>query len=94
VFQYLQATSNCHLIFQREVQDGTCLHGYVDADWASNVNDCKSTSGFVFMLTGGAISWSLKKQQTVALLSTEAKYIAGRHTAKKAAWLKSLISEI
>jgi hypothetical protein len=58
------------------------------------VNDHKLTSGFVFMLAGGAISWSLKKQQTVTLLSTKAKYIAGAHVAKEAAWLKNLLSEI
>jgi hypothetical protein len=68
-FRYLQATSDRRLVFQRGAQDGTHLHGYVDADWASDVNDRKSTSGFIFMLAGGAISWSSKKQQTVALSS-------------------------
>jgi Reverse transcriptase (RNA-dependent DNA polymerase) len=93
-FRYLRATSDRHLVFQRGAQDGTRLHGYVDADWASDVNDRKSTSGFVFMLAGRAISWSSKKQQTVALSSTEAKYMAGAHAAKEATWLKNLISEI
>ena len=38
------------------------LTGYVDADWAGDVNDQKSVSGYVFKLANGAISWSLKKQ--------------------------------
>jgi hypothetical protein len=46
------------------------------------------------MLAAGAISWSSKKQPSVALSSTEAEYIAGAHAAKEAIWLKSLVSEI
>jgi hypothetical protein len=58
------------------------------------MNDRKSTSGFIFMLVGGAISWSSKKQPSVALSSTEAKYITGTHAAKEAIWLQNLVSEI
>jgi hypothetical protein len=64
------------------------LKGFVDADWASDVNDRKSTSGFVFVLAGGAISWGLKKQSAVALSSTEAEYIAATHAAKEVVWLR------
>jgi hypothetical protein len=66
----------------------------VDADWASNVNDRKSTSGFIFMLAGGAISWGSKKQSAVALSSTEAKYIAATHAAKEVVWLRRLLIEL
>ena len=78
-FQYLKATSNSHLVFQRGTPGGTTLHGFVDANWASDVNDQKSTLGFVLMLGGAAVSWSSKKQTSVALLSTEAEYIAAAH---------------
>jgi hypothetical protein len=70
------------------------LHGYVDTDWASNINDRKSTSSFVFMLADGAISWSSKKQGVVALSSTESEYIAGAHAAKEATWLRQLLSNL
>src|SRR5712692_3909452 len=93
-FRYLRATSDQQLIFQCGTPSGTVLHGFVDADWASNVNDRKSTSGFVFMLGGAAISWSSKKQATVALLSTEAEYLAGAHAAKEAVWLRRLLGEL
>jgi hypothetical protein len=59
------------------------LHGFVDADWASDVNNCKLTSGFVFMLGGSMVSWSSKKQACVVLSSTEAEYLAGAHAAKE-----------
>ena len=51
------------------------FHGYADTTYA-NANDLKSTSGYVFLASGGAITWCLKKQLTHALLSTEAEYIA------------------
>jgi len=70
------------------------LHGFVDADWASNINNRKSTSGFIFMLAGGTISWSSKKQSSVALSSTKAEYITGAHTAKEAIWLRHLLTKL
>jgi len=48
------------------------VHGYTDANWADNVSDKRSTSGFMFSFGSGAISWSSKKQPTVPLSSTEA----------------------
>jgi hypothetical protein len=94
VFRYLWATSDHQLVLGCGASGSSSLLGYVDANWASNVNDRKSTSGYVFMLGNSAISWSSKKQTSVALSSTEAEYIAGAHTAKKAVWLRQLLSEL
>jgi hypothetical protein len=93
-FRYLCGTSNRCLVFQHGTPGGTELTGYVDADWAGDVNDQKSTSGFVFMLGGAAISWGSKKQTSVALSSTEAEYIAASYTAKEAIWLRHLHTEL
>jgi Reverse transcriptase (RNA-dependent DNA polymerase) len=87
IFRYLHKTSSLCLIFWHGVLNSTTLHSFVDADWASDINDQKSTSGFVFMLGGGAISWGSKKQGSVALSSTEAEYIAIAHATKEAVWL-------
>ncbi len=92
LFRYLRGTSNYKLVYQHGVTDGDDLVGYVDADWGSDVNDHKSTSGYVFKLAGGAISWSSKKQGCVALSSTEAEYVAGAHAAKEAIWLGRLFA--
>jgi len=79
-------------VYRCGVSGGDSILGYVDADWGSDVNDRKSTLGYVFTLSGGTISWSSKKQSAVALSSTEAKYIAGAHTAKEAIWLGRLFA--
>lgn len=63
------------------------LCGYTDADWAQSLSVRCSTSGYVFLLAGGAISWSSKKQPTVALSTMEAEYLALAHATKEAIWL-------
>jgi hypothetical protein len=56
IFQSLRATSNQLLIFQCGVPEGSVLHKLVNTNWASNVNNCKLTSSFIFMLGGSAVS--------------------------------------
>jgi hypothetical protein len=67
------------------------LVGYSDADWAGDTDDRKSTSGYVFKIGRGAVSWGSKKQATVSLSSTEAEYIAISEATKEAIWLRRLL---
>lgn len=69
------------------------LVGFADADWGG-AEDRKSTTGYIFTLNGAPISWSSKKQQTVALSSTEAEYVALTHTTKEAIWLRALLKDL
>ena len=70
------------------------LHGYSDADWAGNKDTRRSTSGYVFRIGDSTISWSSKKQRTVARSSTEAEYVALSYAAQEAIWLKRLTQSI
>ena len=94
VLRYLQATADHQLVLGRSASSSPTLLGYADANWASDVNDHKSTLGYVFTLGGGAVSWNSKKQTTVTLSSTKAEYIAGAHAAKEAVWLRQLLAEL
>ena len=58
------------------------------------MDDRKSKSGYLFTLAGGAISWSSKKQDSVALSSMEAEYIAASEVVKEAVWLKEFLSTL
>ena len=91
VLRYLQGTKNFSLIFSKNDEP---LVGFVDADWASDKNDRKSYTGFVFKLSEGSISWKCKKQSTVALSSTEAEYMALSEAAKEAIYLRNLLGEL
>ena len=69
------------------------LEGYVDADGASQEHR-RAILGYVFMVDGGAVSWSSKKQELVTLSTVEPKYVAQTHAAKEAIWLRRLLTEL
>lgn len=70
------------------------LSAFTNADWAGDPIDRRSTSGFVVFLGRNPISWSAKKQPTVARSSTEAEYRAMAHTAADLVWVQQLLSEL
>ena len=63
---------------------------YCDADYAGDLDKRNPTSGFVFLRSGGAVSWSSKLQSTVALSTCEAEYISSANAIKEALWLRNL----
>ena len=58
------------------------------------MDDCHSTSGNVFFLACGAVSWLSKRQATIALLTTEAEYVALCMATQEAIWLRRLLADI
>ncbi|GJR25085.1 zinc finger, CCHC-type containing protein [Tanacetum coccineum] len=70
------------------------LEGYTDASWISNTEDNSSTSGWVFLLGGGAISWASKKQTCITGLTMKYEFVALAAASKEAEWLKNLLLEI
>ena len=68
--------------------------GYSDADWASNIDTRRSTTGYVYMLAGGCISWRSQLQKTVALSSCEAEYMALTAAAKEAMYFSKLLKDL
>lgn len=74
IFRYLKGTLNYKLEYSKDCSEN--VMGFSDADWASNEEDRRSVSGYVFQMAGGAISWNCCKQTSVALSSCEAEYVA------------------
>ena len=68
--------------------------GYSDADWANDTDDRHSTTGNVFIMSGGAISLLSHKQSTVALSTAEAEYIALGSATQEAIWLNQLLTDL
>ena len=96
VFRYLRGTSDYGLCYQGRpgLEIMLDIRGFVDADWAGDLDQRRSTSGYVFSLFGGAVSWMSKRQSVVALSTTEAEYIAATHASKEAVWLQRLCSSM
>ena len=70
------------------------IEGYADADFAGDLNSRQSTSGYVFMLGNGAISWMSKRQATITLSTTEAEYISACAAAQEAIYLRRLAIDL
>ena len=73
IFRYLKGTSQFGLLYVKGKNE--MLSAYSDADWAGDINDRKSTSGYICMLSGGAVSWRSRKQTCVALSTAEAEWV-------------------
>uniref|UniRef100_A0A3Q7HIM5 Uncharacterized protein n=1 Tax=Solanum lycopersicum TaxID=4081 RepID=A0A3Q7HIM5_SOLLC len=91
VLRYIAGTTE-HGIWYSKATNFT-LTGFTDSDYAGNIDDRKSTSGFLFNLGSGAISWSSKKQEIVSLSTSEAEYIAATSAACQAVWLRRLLAD-
>ena len=89
--RYLKGTSVLSLKF-RKMKQPLELIGFNDSDWGGCVSDRKSISGYCFQLSesGPLVSWKSKKQQTVALSTCEAEYIALAETVQEGKFLKQL----
>lgn len=91
VLRYMKGTPDIGITFGNNTEN---LIGYADADWAACVDDRRSSTGFAFTMNGGAVSWESRKQQTVALSSTEAEYMALTEASKEAMHLQRLTEEM
>ena len=87
VLYYLVRHRDLGLTFRT---DDTRLHGNTDSDWATK----HSTSGSMFLYNQAAVSWSCKKQASVALSSCEAEIVAASGAAKEATYLRGFLSEL
>ena len=78
ILRYLQGTSTFGLLytFGGSSPSPITLRGWSDSDWAGDSDSRHSTTGYVFSFGYAAISWTNKRQPTVALSSTEAEYRA------------------
>jgi len=90
ILRYVCGTTTVKLTYGIEQHN---LIGYTDADGASQPHR-HAISGYAFLLDGGAISWSSKKQSLVTASTTEAEYVAATNAAKEAFWLRKITAEL
>ncbi len=93
ILRYLKGSMDCGIIYGDEGEP-LSIKGYSDSNWAGDKESHRSTSGFIFILNRGPVSWCSKRQATVALSSMEAKYIALTLAAKEATWLRLLLTKL
>jgi len=92
VLRYLSATRDLVLLLVPSKNgDAPQLDFSSDADWAGNIDDRNSQSGYVGKLHGAVVTWGSLRQQCVSLSSVESEYVALAEAAKDAIWLRTAI---
>ncbi|KAG7599681.1 GAG-pre-integrase domain [Arabidopsis suecica] len=92
ILRYLKGTQSYGLCFTRNNEKR--LIGFSDSRHNVDEDDGKSTTGHVFYLNECPITWCSQKQDTVALSSCEAEFMAATEAAKQAVWLQELLGEV
>lgn len=90
--RYLAGTTDYGIFLQRG--NSHILHAFSDADWTGDADDYVSTNGYVVYIGQHPISWSAKKQKTIARSSTEAEYRSVANTSSELKWISSLLQEL
>jgi len=92
VLRYLKRTVDYGIFYKKN--GNKQLVAFIDSDYAGDIEDKKSTTGYVFMMSGGAVSWSSKKQPIVTLSTTEAEFVAAAACACQAVWMGRILENL
>lgn len=92
ILRYVKGTLS-HGLFYSHTNEFD-LVGYSDSDWSGDLDDRKSTSGFVFFMGSTAFTWLSKKQPIVTLSTCEAEYVAASSCVCHSLWLRKLLKEM
>ncbi|XP_039014812.1 secreted RxLR effector protein 161-like [Hibiscus syriacus] len=92
VLRYVKSTIDYGLLYKK---GGNCkLVGYCDADYVGDHDTCRLTTGYMFTLGSGTISWCSKRQPTVFLSITKAEYRAATMEAQESTWMIQLMNDL
>jgi hypothetical protein len=90
--RYLKGTVNYGIFYKKgEAEE---LLAFTDSDYAGDIEDRKSTSGYVFLMNSGAVAWSSRKQPLVTLSTTEAEFVAAANCACQTIWMRRILEKI
>ena len=92
VMGYIKNTLDFGLTYSREGELSPTA--FVDADYGGCCDTQRSTSGFIFTMAGGPVTWSSKHQATVALSTVEAEYVAMSRCTQQMVWMQSWLDEV
>ena len=94
IFRYLRGTSNYGLMFDKRTANLGQVVGYSDSDFAGDLDERRSLTGYVFQLCGSCVSWKATLQSVVALSTTEAEFISLTEAVKEAIWLHGFLGDL
>lgn len=92
IMRYLSRTKNLGIMYSK--RENLNLIGFSDSDYAADMDTRRSTSGYIFKLANGPITWMSKRQSCVSLSTTEAEYIAACLAVKESIWIRKLLHDV
>lgn len=93
ILRYVKGTIDVGLEFHGD-DNKAALEVFTDADWGNDINDRRSMSGYIIRVFGVTVAWCTRKQQTVALSSTEAEFMALCNAASECIWMRRLLNDL
>jgi hypothetical protein len=93
VLRYLHGTYEKGIFFSRGRIHANLLWGWVDADWAGDTDTRRSHTGFVLMFNDGPISWKSRRQDSVALSTSEAEYMPASKVGKVVVYIRVILQD-
>lgn len=93
ILRYLKGTTE-HGIFYKRREGSTGLVAYIDSNYAGDLDDRRSTYGFVFLISSGVVSWYSKKQPVISLSTTEVEYIVATLCSYQCIWLRRILEQL
>ena len=94
ILWYIKGTIDVGLVFEKDSTGKQECIGYVDSDYAGDLDKRQSTTGYVFTLSQAPVSWRSILQFTVVLSTTEAEYMAMTEAIKEAIWFQGLLDDL
>ena len=96
IIRFVKRTASTALVLGQRTTDipHSIVTGYFDNAYMDNATDRHSTMGYIFFYSGSCVSWASKKQQTIALSTTEAEYLAGTEATKESMWIVAFLADI
>lgn len=94
VLRYLAGTRTLGICYTGQPQGSHVIEAYADADYGGELDTRRSTTGYLFTVNGGAVSWQSKLQKTVSTSTQEAEYQASGAAAKEALWMRKLLPDL
>jgi hypothetical protein len=91
VVRYLVRIANYSLTFGGSSET---LVGYYDTDYIGDLDSRRSTTRYVFLMFGGAVSWSSRLQPTVVVSTVEAEYLSAGQAVKEVLWFRKLGADL
>ncbi|KAI5435836.1 hypothetical protein KIW84_022315 [Lathyrus oleraceus] len=92
VLRYIRGTTELGLFYKRESEEN--LVAFCDSDYPGDLEDRKSTSGYVFKMSNGLVAGSSKKQSVVSLSTTEAEFISAAVCAAQSIWMMRVFERL